>query len=234
MGQQRPGCLGALLGLLSPAGSQTGPAAESGANTRTDVYRLRDDFLSPAELSFFRVLQLAAGSSFVVLAKVGLGDLFYVTRPNENQAARSRISQKHVDFVLCDPATLKPLLALELDDASHRKPDAIERDRFKDAVFAAAGLPLLRIPAARAYEPAQLRTMLDTALAPNREDPPRPAAPLSPDPDPAPAPDSVDAPTCPKCAVPMTLRTARRGENAGETFWGCPNYPRCRHTKGEA
>jgi predicted RNA-binding Zn-ribbon protein involved in translation (DUF1610 family) len=43
----------------------------------------------------------------------------------------------------------------------------------------------------------------------------------------------VDAgadPLCPKCGVPMVLRTAGRGERRGEQFYGCPNYPRCRET----
>jgi restriction system protein len=25
----------------------------------------------------------------------------------------------------------------------------------------------------------------------------------------------------------MILRTARRGQNAGNQFWGCSDYPRC-------
>ncbi|MFH1535055.1 MAG: RecQ family ATP-dependent DNA helicase [Patescibacteria group bacterium] len=35
---------------------------------------------------------------------------------------------------------------------------------------------------------------------------------------------------CPKCDADMVLRTARRGRNAGNQFWGCSNYPRCKHT----
>jgi hypothetical protein len=35
-------------------------------------------------------------------------------------------------------------------------------------------------------------------------------------------------PVCPNCGVSMVLRTARQGANAGNTFYGCPNYPRCR------
>ena len=35
-------------------------------------------------------------------------------------------------------------------------------------------------------------------------------------------------PDCPRCGRPMVLRTARRGENAGRAFWGCPEFPRCR------
>lgn len=35
------------------------------------------------------------------------------------------------------------------------------------------------------------------------------------------------APACPKCGSPMVQRTAKRGPNAGATFWGCSTYPKC-------
>jgi restriction system protein len=35
-------------------------------------------------------------------------------------------------------------------------------------------------------------------------------------------------PACPTCGSPMVLRRARRGQNAGNDFWGCSNYPSCR------
>ena len=35
---------------------------------------------------------------------------------------------------------------------------------------------------------------------------------------------------CPECGNPMVLRTARRGANAGNQFYGCSQYPRCRKT----
>jgi|GEM_PF-390304 len=35
-------------------------------------------------------------------------------------------------------------------------------------------------------------------------------------------------PSCPNCGVTMVLRTARQGANAGNQFYGCPNFPRCR------
>jgi len=35
---------------------------------------------------------------------------------------------------------------------------------------------------------------------------------------------------CPKCESEMGLRTARRGKNPGNQFWGCPNYPKCDET----
>lgn len=51
------------------------------------------------------------------------------------------------------------------------------------------------------------------------------AAPLV---EPIPTPS---APDCPRCQSPMVLRTARRGANAGEQFWGCSTYPKCQGTR---
>lgn len=35
---------------------------------------------------------------------------------------------------------------------------------------------------------------------------------------------------CPRCESEMILRTASKGLNAGNQFWGCSEYPRCRFT----
>ncbi|MFC0445020.1 topoisomerase DNA-binding C4 zinc finger domain-containing protein [Pseudidiomarina halophila] len=34
--------------------------------------------------------------------------------------------------------------------------------------------------------------------------------------------------TCPKCGGAMVLRESKRGETAGQQFWGCGAYPKCR------
>lgn len=36
------------------------------------------------------------------------------------------------------------------------------------------------------------------------------------------------SPSCPRCGNTMVLRTASRGENRGNQFWGCSGYPTCR------
>lgn len=38
-------------------------------------------------------------------------------------------------------------------------------------------------------------------------------------------------PSCPKCGSRMVRRTARRGSNAGSSFYGCSKYPNCRGTR---
>lgn len=37
-------------------------------------------------------------------------------------------------------------------------------------------------------------------------------------------------PTCVHCDVKMVRRTATKGKNEGNDFWGCVNYPKCRKT----
>jgi ssDNA-binding Zn-finger/Zn-ribbon topoisomerase 1 len=32
---------------------------------------------------------------------------------------------------------------------------------------------------------------------------------------------------CPKCGKPLVLRIAKKGENAGNQFWGCSGFPKC-------
>lgn len=36
------------------------------------------------------------------------------------------------------------------------------------------------------------------------------------------------APACQKCSKPMVMRTAKRGEQIGRSFWGCTGFPTCR------
>jgi restriction system protein len=41
----------------------------------------------------------------------------------------------------------------------------------------------------------------------------------------------AETPSCPACGQPMARRTAHRGLQAGNDFWGCSTYPICRGTR---
>jgi hypothetical protein len=133
----KPGCLAGILKLLGLGGhrAQTGPA-DGGPLP----YLVRDDFFSEAEASFYRLLSDVVGEDFVICPKVSLREIFFVSRPNQNMAFYNKIDRKHVDYLLCDARTLKPVLGIELDDKSHTQPDRVERDEFVEKVFACAGL----------------------------------------------------------------------------------------------
>ncbi|HWQ91037.1 MAG TPA: DUF2726 domain-containing protein [Clostridia bacterium] len=196
------------------------------SSTPTELpFKLRDDFLSNAEISFCQVLGSVVGDRAVVCPKVNLGDLFFVATGDhrKNRALANRVDRKHIDFLLCEPKTMRPVVGIELDDRSHDRTDRQARDQLVEAVFNAAGLPLLRFAVRSGYAPAEIESQVMRHFghqAPAASSPSAPSVPVS-------AP-SDSAPACPKCGSKMILRTAKSGANAGGQFWGCSNFPRCR------
>ena len=47
----------------------------------------------------------------------------------------------------------------------------------------------------------------------------------------SPAAATASAPACPLCQSAMVKRTAKRGANSGNAFWGCSQYPGCKGTR---
>lgn len=45
---------------------------------------------------------------------------------------------------------------------------------------------------------------------------------------------ALSAAACPECGTGMVRRTARKGPNTGNDFWGCPEFPKCRGTRSLA
>lgn len=232
MSEENRGCLGSLMRLfgMKPKPQQTNDVVEE------LPYRQRDDFLSATEYSFYHVLIAVAGNRATICPKVGLQDVFYVVRPNENTAYMNKIRQKHVDFLLCDPKTMRPFLAIELDDTSHAKPERAERDEFVDRAFKTAKLPLLHVLAQANYSLRSLSELLSQYISPASDNASSvatvPTVPAST------AVSSLEAtdvppivPQCPKCGIPMVVRTVKSGEHQGKQFYGCPNYPKCREMK---
>jgi len=218
MSNEKPGCLGFILQLLGLMPKKTG--------IQVLPYGLRDDFLSKAELSFYKVLHRAVDGRAVICPKVSLSEIFFVKRPNENMSYRNKIDRKHVDFILCSNDIMQPIAGIELDDTSHQRQDRIERDIFVEDVFKTGGLPLIRITNKNSYTIAEIKDKLEFLfqVAENTAsmDKSKPVGTVDYSKD--------SAPICPKCGVPMVLRIVKRGENVGENFFGCPNYPRCRET----
>jgi hypothetical protein len=181
-------------------------------------YHLVDEFISPAELNFFFNLKSVVGDSVYIFSKVKLSDLFYAKTEDfgKNRSYTNRIDRKHVDFLLCDVKTLKPIMGIELDDKSHQRADRQERDDFVNHVFEAAKLPLMHVSVQRSYSQSELKSKLSAWISGTQSSNEDLEQPLD------------SSPCCPKCGNEMVLRTAKRGDNQGGKFWGCSKFPECR------
>src|SRR3990170_209703 len=128
-------------------------------------YRTRDHLLTAAERSFYGVLLQVIDKRYHVAWKVRIADVLWIPGSTTNRQRHwNRILAKHLDFVLCHPESSAPILAIELDDSSHRDGKRRQRDSFVDAALDAAELPLLRVPARRSYSPQELAELIRLQL----------------------------------------------------------------------
>ncbi|MCX6080431.1 MAG: DUF2726 domain-containing protein [Chloroflexi bacterium] len=176
-------------------------------------YRMRQDYLSPAESAFFHVLTGLVKGQYFVCPKVALTDLFFVARPNENVQFGSKLLRRNVDFLLLWPEGLKPALAIELDYP--KQTDHRPVDHFLDGLFASTGVPLIHVTARPPYDIKLLAERFRDALINSYDT----------------TPDRADfSPLCPRCGSTMVLRFDKNGPVKGQKYYGCLNFPTCLET----
>ena len=178
-------------------------------------YRLRESFMSTPELALLRAMQEMIGRHYVICPKVSLNDIFYIVRPNENVHFFNKIFRKHVDFLLCDPNTLKPAIGVELVKPVSRN-ETRDADQFMNDLFLSAGLPLVHVLSSDRYVQSDLTELFQLAIMKVQDTKPLRVAAKT---------DSV--PMCPICGKMMVLRVNRVGLNAGRKYYGCMDSPRC-------
>ncbi len=125
-------------------------------------YQLKRPLFEPAERELLAALEQAAGERYRVLAKVRIADVVEVTAVPRRAYwyhASNRISAARFDFLLCDPVSLEPACAVEMEAAS-------EANAFLDELCQAIGLPLMRLDAEQARSFAILRTFIDQLRPP--------------------------------------------------------------------
>lgn len=108
-------------------------------------YKRKDFLMSKPEHQFFNILVDIMGDKYYVFPQIHLSTLLDNKVVGQNwRGAFRHIDEKSVDFVICDKAYIKPLLAIELDDRTHEREDRKKRDGEVERILNEAGLPLLR------------------------------------------------------------------------------------------
>jgi hypothetical protein len=186
-------------------------------------YQKSRALFSPAERSFLGVLHQAVGGNAAIFGKVRVAD---VVEPrtglnrSDRQRAFNKISGKHFDFLLCDKGDLSVICAIELDDRSHQSKSRHQRDEFLQGVCEAAGVPLVQVPAMSGYVIDVVKRLIAPHLSiqgTNHQEP-----------SPARQESAINEKVCPKCSASMVKRVAKKGTHAGEEFWACSAFPKCR------
>ena len=127
-------------------------------------YFPREYLLSKGELAFYHAMRQVLPPHLHVSFKARLSDVIGCPGWAWKQGFGSRISQKHLDFVVVDANTTAVRFVVELDDRTHQRRDRQARDLFLNQALAAAGVPIVRVPAAASYDLARLRDHIRGAV----------------------------------------------------------------------
>ena len=128
-------------------------------------YRRKNRVMNASEQALYINLQKNLSDTFIVLSKVRIEDFVEVKTgiaKNERFGLRNKIKSRHIDFLICDLTTTKPILAIELDGASHNNYNQIKTDNFKNSLYKNIGLQVERIKVGSNFseEAIRLRNIL--------------------------------------------------------------------------
>ena len=215
-----------LLGLIffsKQSRTQTAPNKE-------DVFPY---FKIPAELSFYHVLKVAVSEEYDIFAKVRLADLISVNKGMDRAEwgkAFNKIKAKHIDFILCHKNTSEIICAIELDDQSHSQTKRQQRDEFVTKALEVTKIPFVRFDVIRTYQSEVVKNLIRSTVTPNvlEEAMTSTFDNILIDPD-VEQSNLVNDTKCPKCGGDLVLRKVARGQKKGREFFGCSNFPQCRH-----
>ncbi len=112
------------------------------------LYQKKERVMNESEQALFINLSQTLGNEYVVLSKVRIEDFVDVSKgamPNSRWSLRGRIKSRHIDFLICNRTTTKPLFGIELDGKSHNDPRRKNRDQFVDELYKKINLPIQHI-----------------------------------------------------------------------------------------
>ena len=123
--------------------------------------------LTKAERLFCNVLEKAVGDTGVIFAKVPVANVLASAEEQGQQQKRiaeDELADECFDFVVCLADGSATKLAIQLCDAANASPNQQALDQSLLNACESAGLPLLRVRAARGYAIGNLKEQLSAVL----------------------------------------------------------------------
>ncbi|MFC7421353.1 DUF2726 domain-containing protein [Iodobacter arcticus] len=145
--------IAAVLMFISILKAKTQGAAEDGVWP----FYAKNPLTTAEQQLYFRLLQAMPG--YIVLAQVPLSCLLGLKKGNNDRSWFNRINRMSADFVVCNKDS-SIVAVIELEDATHQRPDHLLNDAKKDKALSSAGIRVIRWQAKAMPDEAEIRAAL--------------------------------------------------------------------------
>jgi len=171
----------------------------------SDYPYIANNLLTNAEKQLFNFMSenLCQVDRIHIFPKVRLADIIQVdNKLTTDKDYLWKITNKHVDFLLCRKSDMGIICVVELDDYTHETQEAQDRDIFVMSALYAAGIKTARVRCKISTIDINDLRFIDDCI------------------------NNALAPACPECGLPMIPRQDRKGKR----FYACSDYKNCRKT----
>ncbi|WP_016955480.1 DUF2726 domain-containing protein [Catenovulum agarivorans] len=130
-------------------------------------FQKRNTLYSAPEVAFMIKLEQAVGDQFRVISRVKLNDLLQPegsVKPRAAQIAKTKASNKSLDFVLLDRKTFEPVAAIDLVNTESKQGYKAKPDWFVRGALETVGIPHVRIRIKAGYKASEIRECLSAKI----------------------------------------------------------------------
>ncbi len=161
-----------MLGTAGVAGAVSLWLSQRNHNAKHRIphFRAAKSLMTPQQRAFHAALTQAVGPRPLVMTRVNLAQL--VQHPGDNpkyQEHWRRVCRRWLDFVICSPGSVSPVLAIRLETRMERKRRTLGGIDVLDDTLSSARIPLLRMPLADQYDAAELMDKIKWVLIGERQ-----------------------------------------------------------------
>lgn len=179
------------------------------SNKDTNFPYIARNIMTDAEkqLYFFMSNNLCQVERLAIFPKVRLADIIELDKAiTYDKDYLWKITNKHVDYVICNNSTLNVICVVELDDYTHENDEAKIKDMFIMQALYAAGIPTVRIRTRIKNISRSDLELVDDYI------------------------NKALAKPCPRCGKPMIPRKSNCSFNRGHRFYACSDFKYCKTT----
>ena len=113
-------------------------------------FHIKESLFTKTELALFYEIRRQLPPHYYVFPNMRMADILTTTKDEGYKRRVYKMLPKHIDFVVANQY-FKPVLAIELNGASHNNYKQKQSDAVKNEIFSNAGLPLETIRVGEQY-----------------------------------------------------------------------------------